>query len=84
MLERTKRNPATFPPRSESGFSRELVISANIAAPDGTRCAARTGLEIDHERPFAIYRSHEEHHLAERVYGAEFIRAKIDAKKRAS
>jgi hypothetical protein len=63
--------------------------------PDGTRCSARTGLEIDHERPFAIYRRHEEHHLrllcgphnryqAERVYGAEFIRAKIDAKKGAS
>jgi 5-methylcytosine-specific restriction endonuclease McrA len=61
--------------------------------PDGTRCSSRTGLEIDHERPFAIYRSHDEHHLrllcgphnrfqAERVYGVEFIRAKIDEKKR--
>jgi hypothetical protein len=60
--------------------------------PDGTRCSSRTGLEIDHERPFAIYRSHDEHHLrllcrrhnrfqAERVYGAEFIRAKIEEKK---
>jgi hypothetical protein len=62
-------------------------------APDGTRCSARTGLEIDHERPFAIYRSHDERHLrllckrhnrfqAERVYGAGFIRAKIEEKKR--
>jgi hypothetical protein len=60
---------------------------------DGTRCSSRTGLEIEHKRPFAIYRSHEERHLralcrrhnmfqAERVYGAEFIRAKIDEKKR--
>ena len=62
-------------------------------AKDGTRCGARTKLEIEHERPFAIYRSHEERHLrilcdrhnrlqAERVYGAEFIQAKIDEKKR--
>ncbi len=60
-------------------------------AADGTRCSSRTGLEIDHERPFAIYRSHEEGHLrvlckrhnlfqAERVYGAAFIQAKIDEK----
>jgi hypothetical protein len=62
-------------------------------AADGTRCSSRTGLEIEHERPFAIYRSHEERYLrvlcrrhnrfeAERVYGAEFIRNKIDEKKR--
>ena len=62
-------------------------------ARDGTRCSSRTGLEIEHERPFAIYRSHEETYLkvlchrhnrfmAERVYGTEFIRAKIDASRR--
>jgi hypothetical protein len=62
-------------------------------AQDGTRCNSRTKLEIEHERPFAIYRSHEERFLkvlchrhnrfqAERVYGVEFIRAKIDEKKR--
>jgi hypothetical protein len=56
---------------------------------DGTRCTARTGLQIEHQQPFAIYRSHDERHLkilcrahnrlaAERVYGAEFIRSKID------
>jgi hypothetical protein len=60
-------------------------------APDGTRCSSRTGLEIDHRRPFAIYRSHDERHLrllckrhnrlqAERVYGAGFIQAKIEKK----
>jgi hypothetical protein len=62
-------------------------------AVDGTRCSARTKLEIEHERPFAIFRSHEERFLkvlcdrhnrfqAEKVYGAEFIRAKIEEKKR--
>jgi hypothetical protein len=62
-------------------------------ARDGTRCSSRTGLEIEHERPFAIYRSHDEGSLrvlcrrhnmfqAERVYGADFIRAKIDEKRR--
>ena len=60
---------------------------------DGTRCTARTRLEIEHVRPFAIYRSHEERNLrvlcgrhnrfeAERVYGAEFIQNKIDEKRR--
>jgi 5-methylcytosine-specific restriction endonuclease McrA len=60
---------------------------------DGRRCSSRTGLEIDHQRPFALYRSHDERFLrvacgrhnrfeAERVYGTEFIRRKIDTKKR--
>ena len=64
-----------------------------FCSADGTRCGSRTGLEIEHERPFAIYRSHEERYLrllcrrhnrfqAERVYGTEFIRAKIDEKRR--
>jgi len=62
-------------------------------AKDGTRCSSKTGLQIEHSRPFAIYRSHEERFLkvlcrrhnlfqAERVYGSEFIRAKIEEKKR--
>lgn len=68
------------------------AYQCEFQAPDGTRCSSRTGLEIDHERPFAIYRSHDERHLrllcrrhnrfqAERVYGAEFIRTKIEEKK---
>jgi hypothetical protein len=59
----------------------------------GTRCSSRTGLEIDHQRPFALYHSHDERYLrvacgrhnrfeAERVYGADYIRVKIDEKKR--
>ncbi len=28
--------------------------------PGGTRCTARAGLEIEHERPFAIFSSHDE------------------------
>ncbi len=64
-------------------------------ARDGTRCSARTGLEIEHEKPFAIYRSHDERYLrifckrhnrfhAEQIYGAEFIQTKIDEKKRSA
>jgi hypothetical protein len=55
---------------------------------DGTRCTSRTGLEIEHERPFAIFRSHEERYLrvlcerhnrlrVEQVYGAELVRKRI-------
>jgi hypothetical protein len=77
---------------------RERVLAraghqCEYRAKDGTRCSSKTGLQIEHSRPFAIYRSHEEHFLkvlcrrhnlfqAERVYGAEFIRAKIEEKKR--
>lgn len=60
---------------------------------DGTRCRARTGLEVEHERPFAIYRSHEERFLkvfcrqhnrfrAEQVYGAKLVQARIDESRR--
>ncbi len=60
--------------------------------PDGTRCSSRTHLEIEHERPFAIFKSHDERFLrafcaghnrlsAERVYGAEFIREKIEVRR---
>ncbi len=33
-------------------------------AQDGTRCRSRTGLQIEHLRPFALYRSHDERFLA--------------------
>ncbi len=57
-----------------------------------TRCRARTGLQIEHQRPFAIYRSHDERFLrvlcgrhnrfeAERIYGVDFIQRKMDDKK---
>lgn len=60
---------------------------------DGRRCGSRTGLEIEHERPFAIFRSHDERYLqvlcprhnrfrAEQVYGAKLIQARIEARRR--
>ena len=60
---------------------------------DGRRCRSRTGLQVEHEQPFAIFRSHDERFLrllcpahnrlaAEHVYGAEFIQRKIDASRR--
>lgn len=62
-------------------------------APDGTRCPSRTGLEIEHERPFALYGSHHERYLrlycrahnrlsAERVFGVAYIQEKTDASRR--
>ena len=61
--------------------------------PDGTRCRSRTGLQIEHLRPFALYRSHDEKYLrlycrphnrlsAEKVFGVAFIQEKIDASQR--
>jgi len=60
---------------------------------DGTLCRSRTGLEIEHERPFALHRSHDERYLrvycrahnrlsAERVFGAAFIQDQIDSARR--
>ena len=68
-------------------------VSVPFYGPDGTRCAQRTGLEIDHEKPFALFRTHDERYLrvlcrrhnqfsAEQAYGAEFIRGKIDERQR--
>jgi hypothetical protein len=61
--------------------------------PDGTRCRSRTGLQIEHLRPFALYRSHDEKYLrlycrphnrlsAEKVFGVAFKQEKIDASQR--
>ena len=61
--------------------------------PDGTRCGSRTGLEIEHQRPFALFRSHDEKYLglfcrqhnrwsAEKVFGVAFIQEKIEASRR--
>ncbi len=63
--------------------------------PDGTPCRSRTGLQIEHLRPFALYRSHDERFLgllcpphnrlsAERVFGAAFIKEKVEASRRGS
>ena len=61
-----------------------------FCASDGRRCSSRTGLQIEHVRPFGIFRSNDERFLqllcaahnglaAERVYGAAFIQRKIRA-----
>ena len=58
--------------------------------PDGTRCRARTGLQIEHLRSYARNGSHDERNLrlhcgphnrltAERTFGAAFMQRKIDA-----
>ena len=55
---------------------------------DGVRCSSRTGLQIEHSLPFAIYRSNDEQYLkifckahnhfaAEEFYGRKFIEQKI-------
>ncbi len=63
-------------------------------ANDGRRCSSRTGLQIEHVRPFGIYHSNDERFLellcadhnglaAERVYGPDFIQRKIDERRTA-
>ena len=59
----------------------------------GRRCTERTGVQLEHGLPFAIYRTHDERFLevlcrrhnffrAEKTYGSEFIRAKIEERRR--
>ena len=59
-------------------------------SPDGARCSSRTGLEVEHTKPFAVWRTHDERYLqafcpahnefaAEEFYGRKCIRQKIDA-----
>jgi len=58
--------------------------------PDGVRCSCRTGLQIEHTKPFAVWRSHDERFLkafcpahnryaAKKFYGPALIQAKIEA-----
>jgi hypothetical protein len=76
---------------------REWVLAragyrCEFRGPDGTRCTSRTGLEIEHVKPFAIFRDHDERflealcpghnrHRSERVYGKEFIRRRIEERR---
>ena len=65
-----------------------------FCSSDGRRCSARTGLQIEHVRPFGIYHSNDERFLelrcaqhnrlaAERVYEPAFIQRKIDERRAA-
>lgn len=86
----------------ESTTSRHVPVAARdrvferaghqcqLTGTDGTRCTARAGLQMEHERPFAMYHSHDERYLsahcarhnhlrAEQAHGAESIQARIEA-----
>ena len=67
------------------------MVPEQLGEPTGLICSEVFGFE--HERPFALYRSHDERFLralchqhnalqAERVYGAGYIQAKIEQRKR--
>lgn len=85
--------------RAVSPEVRERVLEraghrCEYRGPDGARCRSRTGLQIEHTKPFAVYRTHDERFLrafcpahnlfaAERFYGREFVRRKITARRHA-
>ncbi len=96
----TNPAPAPAPSRYLAAEVRERVHAraghqCEYLGQDGTRCRSRTGLEIEHTRPFALFRNHDERFLklfcgphnrlsAERAYGAAFIQDKIDASRRSA
>jgi hypothetical protein len=81
--------------RGISSEVRERVLEragyqCEYRGPEGDRCSSCTGLQVEHTKPFAIYRTHDEQYLrafcpahnlfaAEEYYGRQFIRQKIDA-----
>jgi len=83
------------PSRHVPAEVRERVLEragyqCQYRGPDGTRCSSRTGLQVEHTLPFAVYRTHDERYLrafcsahnllaAREFYGREFIQEKIDA-----
>ena len=88
-----KANSRYIPSEVQERIHERAAHQCKYRAEDGTRCRSRTGLQIEHKRPFALYRSHDEkflrlhcppHNLlcAEQVFGAAFIRDKIEASRR--
>ena len=76
--------------RCASVCSRARITNASIEAGTGTRCSSRTGLELEHTRPFGVSPTHDEKLLkafcrahnrlaADRFYGDDFMKAKVAA-----
>jgi hypothetical protein len=96
-IQKSRPDEISAKNRYLSSHKRERVheragYQCEYRGPDGTRCRARTGLEIEHVFPFALHRTHDEKHLrlycgphnrlaAEKVFGAGFIQKKIDASR---
>ena len=81
------------PSRYVASAVRERVFAragyqCEYRSRDGTRCSSRTGLELEHTRPFGVVPSHDEKLLkalcrahnrlaADRFYGTDFMEAKV-------
>ena len=86
------------PSRHVPSEVRERVLEragyqCEYCGPDGLRCSSWTGLQAEHTRPFAVYRSHDERYLrafcpahnlqaARKFYGQDFVRRKLEAARR--
>jgi 5-methylcytosine-specific restriction endonuclease McrA len=96
--DRSRESGGPAPRRHLPSEVRERVLEragyqCEYRGPEGLRCTSRTGLEIEHTKPFAVYRSHDERHLrafcpahnlqaARKFYGQDFVRRKIEAGRR--
>ena len=94
----SRESGSAAPRRPVPSEVRERVLEragyqCEYCGPDGLRCSSRTGLEIEHTKPFAVYRSHDERflrafcpahnlHAARKFYGRDLIRRKIEAARR--
>jgi hypothetical protein len=97
---RPEARPHGFPSRHvpadvQARMFERAGYQCEYRGPDGARCTCRTGLQVEHVRPFAVYRAHEEEYLrvfcpahnqyaARRYYGRAFMERKIEAARRKS
>ena len=83
-----KRRSRYIPDRVRERVLQRASYRCEYTGPEGCRCTQRTGLEIDHKKPFARGGSHGESNLrilckkhngfqAERDFGEEIVREKI-------
>ena len=93
--EMTTREPATsrhVPAAVRDRVFQRANYQCQFTGSDGTRCAARTGLQIEHAVPFGMRPEHDEPSLqilcashnylrAEQAYGACYIQAKIATRR---
>jgi 5-methylcytosine-specific restriction endonuclease McrA len=89
----TSESPAVtrrVPPEVRERVLERAGYQCEYCGPDGSRCSSRTGLQVEHTKPFAVYQTHDERYLrafcpahnlfaARQFYGSEFIQQKIDA-----
>ena len=87
-----KKRSRYISPCDKEAVLEQASYQCEYRSPEGVRCSCRTGLEIDHVKPWGKLGSNDPAnlrvlckahnlYLAEREYGREFVEARIEAKR---